>query len=681
MGLVLLGILLSSSCVQTLLSSQNLALNFVSLPTWTSLVGPKQNIGFAQVVVINALTSLVAWIGGAVWLSRISRTPITVSLVRWGLFGWIWWCVFDLYEWVWVISGLTGWTGISELLSAVPQFWLAFCITGWIATFASLSSDDSGREGAAVNKGRFCIPARVWVWLACGTYIVVFVAMNWRLYFNLLIPHGDSAMYEEHLWNVLHGKGFRSYLDQGLFLGEHIQFVHLFLIPLYIFWPSHLLLELCESIALALGALPVYWLTLRQTRSDRVALATAVAYLLYAPMQFLDIEIDLKTFRPEAFGIPLLLLTLDQLDRRNRIGFLCCLGLTLTVKEDYSIVFGPLGLWIAARELWLRRQVSDAPREIQTANGAPQPMFERWWLIVGVMLAVGSVVYLWLATRVIMPWFRAGAEVHYARYFSKFGETPEQIVQTMIGQPGLLFGELFSIPTVLYAIAMLAPVAFLPLFSPGRLAVGAPLFGILCLNELAKDPRHHFHAPLVAIVFWAIAAGLPGAAECWKRIAGRRDADAKAGKREIPVWMRTFLWASSLTTGVFFSLGPLGITFWDAGSNWHWSRLYGHSRRADLFVHVPPLIPITSRVASTDFVHPRFTHYDRSYDYSGYLRKVSDYEHKVPSDTDFIVIDTQHRYSEIKRPEEVPEYRDHPDDWELLPDQTEGFFIVLRRRR
>jgi hypothetical protein len=228
-------------------------------------------------------------------------------------------------------------------------------------------------------------------------------------------------------------------------------------------------------------------------------------------------------------------------------------------------------------------------------------------------------------------------------------------------------------------MAMLAPVALLPLFSPGRLAVGAPLFGILCLNELAKDPRHQFHAPLVAIVFWAVAAGIPVAANCLNGFAGRFGAltTNREGPSTIP---QTLLWASALTTGIFFSLGPLGIPFWDAGSNWNWQRLYGASRRAQEFEHVLPLIPQNSRVASTDFVHPRFTHHERSYDYSQYLRKVSGYEPRVPDDTDYIVIDTQHPYSTIKQPQEIPEFRDHPDQWELLPDTTDGFFIVLKRR-
>jgi hypothetical protein len=44
------------------------------------------------------------------------------------------------------------------------------------------------------------------------------------------------------------------------------------------------------------------------------------------------------------------------------------------------------------------------------------------------------------------------------------------------------------------------------------------------------------------------------------------------------------------------------------------------------------------------------------------------------------VIDTQHPYSNIKRPEEVPEYRDHSEHWEVLEDRTGGFFIVLKRK-
>lgn len=677
LGLLSFSILLASSCVQTWLTTQSLATNFISPATWVSLVGLRPTAqGIPDAATVNFLTLIsivtcvaaASWIGGALYLSRMSKVNLSLAFVTWGLYAAGWWCLLDLWEWAWIAAGLAGLPAIAGLLSVTPQFWLSFCVSGAITTLVCLSRNGDSSSAEAPTETAPVPRLPRWVWYASGIYIVVFTTMNWRLYFNLLIPHGDSAMYEEHLWNLLHGKGFRSYLDQGLFLGEHIQFVHLFLIPLYLVWPSHLLLELVESTALGLGAIPVFWLIRRQTGSDRTALAASVAYLLYTPMQFLDIEIDLKTFRPEAFGIPLLLLTLDQLDRRSVRGFLIGLVFTLTVKEDYALVFGPLGLWLALSEFLSKKNLTDASAG-------------RKWLIVGALTCVGSVLYLYLATRIIMPWFRSGGEVHYARYFSKFGETPEKILQTMFTRPDLLFGELFSTATILYAIAMLAPLALLPCFSPVRLLVGGPLFGILCLNELAKDPRHHFHAPLVAIVFWATADGIPRATRYFQWLALRLGLMLPQRQVAGAVAIRTLLWTSALTTSVFFSLSPLGIPFWDPGSSWYWMTLYGPSRRASMFVLVPPQIPRSSRVASTDFVHPRFTHYDRSYDYSQYRRKVSNYELGVPGDTDFIVIDTQHRYSEIKQPEEIPEYRDHPDQWELLPDQTDGYFIILKRRR
>jgi hypothetical protein len=227
------------------------------------------------------------------------------------------------------------------------------------------------------------------------------------------------------------------------------------------------------------------------------------------------------------------------------------------------------------------------------------------------------------------------------------------------------------------------------------LAVGLPLFGVLCLNELeqSRNPQHQFHAPLVAIVFWALAGALPRAITLISRVVFSSPLAPAPGERggampepldEFPVARSIVLhavWTSSLAVTIFFSLNPLSLTFWDPGADVYWRKLYAPTQRAAEFAKIADLIPPSARVASTDFVHPRYTHCERSYDYSNYRRKVSDNERKVPDDTDYIVIDTQHRYSGMKKPSDVPEYRDHPDEWELLPDKTDGYFIVLKRRR
>ena len=688
--LVAVGTLLTATFFQTCLSSRQLASNFVSPTTWSALKSANTvsstgdsdpdfvNLTLMQTCWPCVLIASLCWFGGACWLVLRRGLSWGEALIRWGWHGWIWWCLVDLWEWIWILVGITGPSSFIAITSVIPQFWLAGCLAGWMTTWLTIGvspqqSLESDREPFGMR----------WLWLACGLYVIVFTTMNWRLYFNLLVPHGDSVMYEEHLWNLLHGKGFRSYLDRGLFFGEHIQFAHLFLLPLYVLWPSHLLLEALSSTALALGAFPVFWMTQRQTGSSRTALAVAVAYLLYFPMQFLDIEIDLKTFRPESFGIPLLLVTLDQLDRKNIVGTLIGIAFCLTVKEDYTLIFGPLGLWIAfcqtGRRLTANGPTRTAPENSGGTLDASRVISNR---VVGIGLSVFSVAYLWVATRIIIPWFRTGVEVHYASYFSRFGKTPEEILKTWLTNPGSLIEALLTPDTALYAIALLAPVAFLPLLAPARLAVGVPLFAILCMNELegSRTPQHQFHAPLVAIIFWSLSAALPVASSLVASLVDRvGDKRTRASSREVAM-LRRLVWTSSLATGIFVSLSPLGLPFWDSGSSWYWRRLYGPSHRAAMFAQIQNEIPKSARVASTDFVHPRFTHHERSYDYSDYHRQVSGVGKRIPDDTDFLVIDTDHKYSRIKQPGDIPELREDPDAWELLPDHSEGLFIVLKRK-
>ncbi len=682
--------------------SPGLATGFISRPTY-EFVCERLSIVVTQgdeprVVTWWAATKFVVSIFATGWLlslgalaaaHRGSKAAFRPKWARWTWYYSLCWLAIGTWEPARVVIALTGLPLLGAVIEAVPPLWVAMCIaagmTAWLSLRSPVAPRQDGRstQDAVASTAYLSRSDRVTLATLAAVYVLIFVTMNWRLWFNLFIPHGDSAMYEEHLWNVLHGKGFRSYLDQGLFLGEHIQFVHLGLIPVYVLWPSHLLLEACASIALALGAFPVAWMTHRHTQSSRAAICAAAAYLLYVPLQALDIEIDLKTFRPEAFGIPLLLLTLDQLDRGRLWGFLLGLAVCLTVKEDYAIIIGPLGLWILA-SAWRHPQVL----------GAATPRIR--WAIVGGTLMIFSVVYLWLATRVLIPWFRPGEEIHFARYFSKLGETPEAIVRTFIFRPDIVFGEFITPQTVLYALMMLLPVGGLALRSPGRLAVGLPLFSVLCLNELARDPRHHFHAPLVAIVFWAVAAGLgrivgcaTGSASASVSLKDGLPSKEKTLAEPVAHNLRTeerlqcaghWLWTCAFTTGIFFSLSPFGMPFWDPGSTWHWEKLYGPTDRGAEFTKIAPLIPVTAKVASTDFVHPRFTHHERSYDYSKYVRKVSGYELRVPDDTEFIVIDTTHRYSTWKTPHDIPEYRETPEQWELLTDPAGSAFIVLKRR-
>jgi hypothetical protein len=345
---------------------------------------------------------------------------------------------------------------------------------------------------------------------------------------------------------------------------------------------------------------------------------------------------------------------------------------------------------------------------------APEPRLVR---IAGVALALFGTGYLILVIKVLLPWFRGGADVHFAQYFDELGGSSNSIVANIIQHPQLVIARLLDVESLVFALALVVPLGCLPLLSPGRLAIAAPLFGVLCLSDITNSPQHHFHAPLIPVLFWAAAAGLPNVSRVGRRLAGffhgsgtgtgkpeenRRierarftssgkslPTEGRTGTSAQPVaplpvperastapMMNAARWSLFCSAGVGFFLGlsPLSLSFWDPDSRAYWRAMYLPGERARRFLAVLTHIPVSSRVASTDFIHPRFTHFDRSYDYS-------DYRPNVPDDADFIVIDTRHPYSSIQRPDQIKELREHPNDWEVLPDDTEGYFITLKRKR
>jgi uncharacterized membrane protein len=634
--------------------------------------------------------SLVAWLAGGGLLVALRRRSFEQALWDWAVRGWSWWGLLGLFE-VASLFALSGIESLTLLLQAVLVFVHGLAWGGWLGGFVGLlfepttpteSPPGTTAPRTTAPPGTPSTTPDRWrsaplLAVLCGVVIhtVVFGLMNQRLYENLLLPHGDSAMYEEHLWNLLHGKGFRSYLDGGrLFLGEHVQVIHLAFIPIYVIWPSHVLLEWGQSLALAVGAIPVFWLAKRHSGSASAAALLAIAYLLYFPMQSLDIAIDLKTFRPNAFEIPLFLFAFDALERRRWTVFGTCLVGTLLCQEDAAPIIAPLGLWLLVRGDVGVPRGSWPPVDLAALS---RERTRIRWLGLGLML--GGVAYVFLVTQVVLPYFRGGADVHYAQYFSGLGNSSKEIAATVLTRPGLVFGRLFDLESLVFGLGLLVPLVFLPVLSPGRLLIAAPLFGVLCLNEISKRPVHHFHAPLVPVVFWSAAVGLG----VWPRLIARLTEARETTGVDSPtttaaVSHRAVLAAATALgcawgTGLFTTFGPLGLGFWDSGSPAWWRRLYVINERAELFPKVLALIPPTARVASTDFVHPRFTHHERSYDYS-------DYRPIVPPDAEFIVIDTRHPYSAIRSPADVKELKQNPDDWELLPDETRGYYIVLKRR-
>ncbi len=683
-GLFSLGV-----AVLTVIEDWLFASAYLSQSTWQALVirlgcqleAGEEGATFAATLnrPEGVLFTSALW-GGSIWLmgtwlaARLSGRTGNVVATTWAIRGGRWLLLLLPWSQGRLIAFLLGadWLHLALAVTSVFFWAIVFGLVArewWLLTRRPTSPL---LDTPAETDDRF---ARRLVWGAFAIYSLVYLAMNGGLWFNLRIPHGDSAMYEEHLWNLTHGKGFRSYLDQGLFLGEHIQVIHLALLPLHWLWPSHLLLEVCQSLGIAAVVFPMYSIAKRHTGQPRIAACVAVLSLLAFPLHYLDISIDVKTFRPTAFGVVVVLAAINAFEAKRIREMLIWVLVGLSIQEDFTLVFGPLGLWIA----WDGWRRSDK--------------FQQW---LGGGLLIGSVAYLFIAMKVLLPWFREGVTIHYANYYQTFGNTPSEIVWNMLTRPGLVCREFFQAASASQLLCLLIPLGLLPLLSPSRLLTAAPLLFLLCLNELARDPPgpfHHFHAPVLPLLLWAAAAGLGRLGR------GRADiGSAKLPQSRLPsatpppdygsagglsCQSGGAVLAFSLTcaawTGLVFSNSPLSFKFWDSGRPEYWGSRYIPDERPSQFAKIANLIPLTAKVASTDFIHPRYTHFERSYDYSQYRRRVSGDTTSVPEDTDYIVIDTRHPYSRIHGPEDVRELQTEPEKWQLLPNQTDGYFLVLQR--
>jgi hypothetical protein len=291
------GALCAAGSLQVVLNDYALAGTLMSRELWISVTGllvgkvsPTVDVPLDVLFFAFLGIAIACWLGGAAALAAKTKSPFSNTLWVWGRDGFRWWLIPGVWLLLWTIVSIAEWETVLSLLAATPQLWLAVTLAGFTASFFALSISQNELAVPSVSATNWRVPLSVWVGFAL--YVVVFITMNWQLYRGLLLPHGDSAMYEEHLWNLEHGKGFRSFLDSGLFLGEHIQVIHVALLPLHVLWPSQMLLELCESLALASGAIAVFWIARRHTGSDKAGALLAFAYMLYFTMQFLDIAID-----------------------------------------------------------------------------------------------------------------------------------------------------------------------------------------------------------------------------------------------------------------------------------------------------------------------------------------------------------------------------------------------------
>ena len=393
---------------------------------------------------------------------------------------------------------------------------------------------------------------RTLLWAAVGAYAAGFSALSILRHRAFSTGRFDLGNMVQSVWSTAHGHplqitGLRG--DQISRLGAHFDPILAAFAPLWLVWPSPDALLVAQAIAVAVGALPVFWLARKHLGSDRAALGFALAYLIYPPTQWLT----LNEFHPVALACPLLLFAIWFLDEGRLLPFAACTIVAATTKEEIALVVAGLGIWYAL------------------AHG------RRW---TGAAVAAAGVATALIAIEVVIPHFnRAGTSSFFTRY-SEVGSTPGGIVHTALTDPWKIVTTAATGRGLGYLAQLVLPLALLVVLAPLALIAAVPELAVNLLSAATTQTsiRFHYTAGLIPVL---IAAAVFGA----KRLPPR-----------IPV--ATIVVVVALAGN--YLLGPLPLWRYFPGGEQHQARAADVSEHDRVAARALRLIPPHAVVSATN---------------------------------------------------------------------------------
>lgn len=188
-------------------------------------------------------------------------------------------------------------------------------------------------------------------------YIVILSTLS-ILRHNAFASNFDLANMNQTVWNTIHGRFFELTGAGGTVsrFSIHADLILVLLSPLYLVWDNSRILMITDSVALALGSIPLYLLSRRVIKNKILSLVIVATYLLNPGMQWSDIY----DFHGVIFAIPFLISAFyfaysaseDKSSAylayiRRWKWFMVFIALALTTKEEISLFVAMMGLFIA----------------------------------------------------------------------------------------------------------------------------------------------------------------------------------------------------------------------------------------------------------------------------------------------------------------------------------------------
>ncbi|MEK9186606.1 MAG: DUF2079 domain-containing protein, partial [Patescibacteria group bacterium] len=327
-------------------------------------------------------------------------------------------------------------------------------------------------------------------------YFIVFASFTALRHYTFQTQTWDMAAFVQTFWNTIHGKIMFNNLEEvPNHLGLHWTPFLFLLIPGYLLFPSPYYLLIIQTLALALGAIPLYLLAKKHLgKTNWAALATG-AYLLYPSLHW----VNTFDFHELTFLAPILITAIYFFEEKKWLWAGIFFALSAAVREDAI----PVVIFVALYFLF-RSKLG----------------FEKsWWKLdrkIAVLIAVTGIIYLALTLAVFMPAFTEGKLIRFDRY-QHLGETPGEAIKNAVAQPMLIAETIFTPEKIRYFLWLFAPLAFLPLASGWALAMLLPGLAENLLTNFSFQfsGNYQYDSVIIPVMLVCLIYGLKNILSRW----------------------------------------------------------------------------------------------------------------------------------------------------------------------
>jgi uncharacterized membrane protein len=477
-----------------------------------------------------------------------------------------------------------------------------------------------GRTGARLS----CFHAAP-LWALMILFTIFFSAYAIQRHNAFRTHTADLGQMDLAIWNTAHGRFVQEIKGEEIStrLTDHFEPIFIPISLTFWLWDDVRAILILQAAALALGALPVYWLARDVLCHDPQdprrledtgglpALVFAAVYLLAPALQ----AAVLADFHAAPFVATPFLFAFYYARRAEYGKMWPAVLLAMMVKEEMSLLTLMLAGYIA---LSTALKCQDSRCLADTGS-----------LWAAALLGAVSLAWFGIATFIIIPHYGAayyGAEqsLYFQRY-GQLGNSAGDILRSLLTQPALLWGIISQPERLRYLAGLLASAGFLPLLAPEMLLLGTPILAANLLSSYFAmySGEFHYSAPLVPVLL--IAA-----------IYGARRLTSKLVYQYTSILVAIWLLAVAALYSYLAGFAPWSVQY-------DWPQVTAHQR---LLARFAAQIPSDAPLSTTPPLNPHFSHREYIYTFPA-LGRAEYVLLDVSGTTDMHPKDVRDRYQEL----------------------------------